>query len=152
MIKLTNILQEITIKGVEKVYDLQPPIQKLKNPEVNDTMESWMNKNNLKVDWDKYKLIQHRVGCSVYSPDILYSVDFNSPTYKKIFGDTKRTDKVKYEELLDKIVIRQIIGEWQTYFNTHCGENRVKVWIDKKNKKIRFILPTPSPADFKMLP
>jgi len=30
MIKLTNILQEITIKGVEKVYDLQPPIQKLK--------------------------------------------------------------------------------------------------------------------------
>ena len=150
--KLVNLLQEIPIKKVEKVYKITPSIQSLKSPDSNDTMESWMERNKLAIMYDKYKLIQHRVGCSVYSNDIRFEIDQRSPTYQKVFGDTKHTDKVKYQELLDKMVFRQVVNEWQTYFNAHCGENRVKVWVDKKHKVVRFILATPSPADFKMLP
>jgi hypothetical protein len=49
----------------------------------------------------------------------------------------------------NKFVLKPVVNEFQSYFNSICGENRVKVWSEPYGP-IRLIIKVPSPEDFKM--
>lgn len=140
--KLTKILQEIEIQKFEKAYTLNPNPSRLKNPTKKDTMASWLDRNNLSYDVDKYKLIQYRVNCSV-NIDIKCEVD-----WKKLQLITN--DDVHNKEKYNKFINRPAAGEFQAYFNRVCGEGRVKVWIDGR-PPLRVIINVASPEEFKMI-
>ena len=144
MIKLTNILHEIDFVKFEKPYTISPPINSFVKPDEDDTMASWLYKNKISYNVNKYKLIQYRVNCSVN----LLSVNFKMD-YQKLLKLTK--DKTYSEKDYNKFVLKPVVNEFQSYFNSICGENRVKVWSEVHGP-IRLIIKVPSPEDFKMSP
>ena len=147
MFKLTNILQEIEIKRFEKPYTSTYVLNKLKKPTNDDTMASWLDKNNIEYDFNKYKLIQYKANCSV---NIWRAFDVD---YDKLAKLMKKNDSVIDKEKYDKFISKPVSGEWQNYFNQYCGPNRVKVWNEPLTVIIRVVLPNVvSPEEFKMLP
>ncbi len=148
--KLMPILKEIQVLNISNPYVLSPKPSDLQDPDENDTMRSWLKKNNLQI---KYTNSARNGVTSIKGP---LSYGLVKGFWSKVMGLQSNNDwrnDISNPQIIAKykqLVITPIKNTWQKYFDKICGPGRVKVSFPSNiNANIRLIINEP-PGKFKM--